>query len=465
MNNALVWLGNELRVADNPALYNASNSNHVVAVTGVCPHQWRNKNRWGDAKINFMLAGIKQLANDLAKRNIALEVVECDDYSQLAKHLVLLAEKHQCQSIHANQAVEFYERQFEGNLENLCYRQNLPLHWHWSATIVHPKHLLKTDGTLYKVFTPFKQRWLRYLSEQGFSCLRAPQKQAPGRVVELPNLNADRHPLWPAGEHVAQQRLHQFIDTAIDAYHDTRDLPATPGTSKLSPYLAAGMVSANQCLSALLADSPYGLWELPKGKNTWLNEIIWREFYRYQLYQLPQLSRDQSYQAEKTPGLNNHDQFDAWCRGETGIPLIDAGMRQLQQQAWMHNRVRMVCAMFLSKQLMIDWRWGEQFFSRHLIDIDQAANNGGWQWSAGTGTDAAPYFRVFNPIRQAERFDPSGHYIKSFVPELAQLTPKDLSKPWGKPGAEGYSPAPMIDLNAARQRYLDARKPQQNLAL
>jgi deoxyribodipyrimidine photo-lyase len=267
--------------------------------------------------------------------------------------------------------------------------------------------------------------------------------------------------LWTAGERAAKLRLNAFVTKQIRAYKDRRDLPAEAATSRLSPYLTAGVISPRQCLLAAAEANGGRLDGGRAGPSCWVSELIWREFYRHVLVGFPRVSMNRAFKekTERVPWRYDGDQFADWCAGRTGVPIVDAGMRELAQTGWMHNRLRMIVAMFLTKDLLIDWRWGERHFMRQLIDGDLASNNGGWQWSASTGTDAAPYFRIFNPYRQGQRYDPAGNYIRQFVPELADVPSDWLHDPNKFPAEErqrlGY-PEPMIDHAAARQQALAA---------
>jgi deoxyribodipyrimidine photo-lyase len=236
-------------------------------------------------------------------------------------------------------------------------------------------------------------------------------------------------------------------------------LPSLSGTSKLSPHLAAGTVSANQCFQKAYSRNRERLVGGNGSIDTWISELIWREFYNHIMAENPRLATGRAFKTETDalPWNRDSEQLELWQRGETGFPFVDAGMRQLNRTGWMHNRLRMVTAQFLAKHLFIDWRLGESYFMSQLVDGDFAANNGGWQWSASTGTDAVPYFRIFNPIRQAERFDPDGAFVRSMIPELAGASAKQTLEPW-KFGGVGSYPKPMIDLSAARDKTLQAWK-------
>ena len=256
--------------------------------------------------------------------------------------------------------------------------------------------------------------------------------------------------------------MARFTSEQIHYYQDERDLPAKPGTSQLSTYLAAGVLSPRQCLHAALGSNNGEFESGSPGVFTWVNELLWREFYKHVLVGFPRVSRHRAFkpETEYLPWRNAPAELAAWQEGRTGVPIVDAAIRQLLATGWMHNRLRMVVAMFLTKNLLIDWREGERFFMRHLIDGDLAANNGGWQWSASTGTDSVPYFRIFNPLSQSERFDSEGQFIKHWLPELAALNKKEVHNPASAGGLFGVAnyPAPIVDLKKSRERALSAFK-------
>jgi deoxyribodipyrimidine photo-lyase len=237
----------------------------------------------------------------------------------------------------------------------------------------------------------------------------------------------------------------------LNEYSDARDLPAQRGTSLLSPYLAIGALSVRQCIAQVLRQDPdHGFY------SHWVTELIWREFYRHLMAAKPHLSYGNCFRpAGENVQWRKPELFEQWCQGQTGVPIVDAGMRQLLRTGWMHNRVRMITAAFLSKLMLIDWHLGETHFMQHLIDGDFASNNGGWQWSASVGADAAPYFRIFNPYRQAEKFDPDGDYVRRFVPELESLPGKQIHQPTPSQCAQLSYPEPIIDYKLARQEAMD----------
>lgn len=248
-----------------------------------------------------------------------------------------------------------------------------------------------------------------------------------------------------AGEAAATARLDEFLAGPVIDYAEARDRPALDGTSRLSPALRMGVISARTCISRALdarRDQPIRA----TGVARWIDELIWRDFYQALLAEHPRVLRE-SFRPEYREIEWNNDRvaFAAWCRGETGFPFVDAAMRQLNGTGWMHNRARMVVASFLVKDLLIDWRWGERYFLDHLFDGDPAANNGGWQWAASTGTDAQPYFRIFNPVAQGRRFDPDGVFVRKYLPELADVATRHIHEPWNSPHPPADYPRPIVD--------------------
>lgn len=269
--------------------------------------------------------------------------------------------------------------------------------------------------------------------------------------------------MWPGERRHVVARLESFIADRARAYAAARDYPADPGTSAVSPYLALGQLSIGECLRAAVVANP-GASPLDAGEagiTTWISELIWREFYIHVMAAFPRVCMGRAFrpETERIAWNDRPDHLRAWATGMTGIPIVDAGMRQLLAEGWMHNRVRMVTAMFLSKNLLLDWRLGEQHFMRHLVDGFLASNNGGWQWSASTGTDAAPYFRIFNPVSQGRRFDPEGAYVRKYVPELCTLDASVIHEPWTIPPLVrprvGY-PDPIVDLGKTREAAIQA---------
>ena len=275
-----------------------------------------------------------------------------------------------------------------------------------------------------------------------------------------PEFKKNDHQL-AVGEAHALDVLNQFIEDQVEFYKVERDFPALKGTSQLSTYLNIGILSIRQCIQALF-NAQQGYFKLDsEGQQTWLDELLWREFYQHILYDFQRVSKHLPFKknTQKIQWRDAPEDLKDWQYGLTGVPIVDAGMRQMLATGWMHNRVRMIVAMFLSKNLLIDWRLGEQWFMQHLVDGDLAANNGGWQWCASTGTDSVPYFRVFNPISQSQKFDANGDYIRRWVPELAHLDAKSIHDPYAKnPNLKLNYPRPIVDLKQSRIRAIEAFK-------
>jgi deoxyribodipyrimidine photo-lyase len=345
------------------------------------------------------------------------------------------------------------------------------LQGHHGGTLLIPGTVKTGADAYYRVFTPFakacreKLRTAPYrlapsVKKQSVTGLPASDDLPKALMVLLSVIPEGLQHAWPATPAAALERLDQFAQTRMAQYQPDRDFPAIPGTSVLSPYLAAGLVSAGQCLHAALVQNQGESDTGQRGIVVWINELLWREFYQHLLFGYPALSMHQPMRVETNAVVwrDAPEDFDAWAKGRTGVPIVDAAMRQLLATGWMHNRLRMVVAMFLTKNLLIDWRLGEAFFMQHLIDGELAANNGGWQWSASTGADSAPYFRVFNPISQSEKFDPQGAFIKHWVPELSTLGGKEIHNPSPVARKALNYPEQIVNLQSSRVRAIEAFK-------
>ena len=480
----LIWFRADLRLRDNRALQAACSGadEGVLAAFALCPGQWREHD-WGDRRVAFVLENLRVLAEGLAERNIPLKLLPLDRFDDVPVALLDLARQHGCGRLDFNEEYEINERRRDRDVRRLFEQAGLEVRAHTDQVLLPPGSVKTGSGGWYSVFTPFRRNWVQTFERQGDGAVRAaPRAQVDWGAARLPGESASatsdplpdyadgyagassRPDLWPAGEDEALSRLRRFTEHRIGDYVDTRDIPSVNGTSTLSPYLAVGVLSPRQCLAAAVkANGGHVDSGSKTGADVWISELVWREFYKHLLVGYPRLSMSRPFRPE-TDRLDWRDapeDFEAWCAGRTGIPIVDAAMRQLERTGWMHNRLRMIVAMFLTKNLLIDWRLGERYFMQQLVDGDLAANNGGWQWSASTGTDAAPYFRVFNPTTQGQRFDPDGAFIRKFVPELAALDAKAIHEP-AKLGAVrlralGY-PEPICDLKSTRQRAIDAFK-------
>ncbi|MDF2529742.1 MAG: phrB, partial [Gammaproteobacteria bacterium] len=368
--------------------------------------------------------------------------------------------------LYFNKQYEYDELNRDEIAIKLFQSESLEVHDFDDQLILAPGRVLSQAKQAFKVFTPFKRKWWATLDEVDQRLVPLPKKQAkmliaPSNVPRsLPGFrSAIDESLWPAGERYAHKQLEQFCERGLFDYSVNRDFPAIDGTSRLSPYLAQGVISARQCLKAVLdvlgAKRVQDIF-LHQGPSVWLNEFVWREFYKHILYFYPRVSKNLPFKPEtqRLAWQNDKGLFKAWCVGNTGFPIVDAAMRQLNATGWMHNRLRMITAMFLTKTLLINWQWGEQYFSEHLIDCDLSANNGGWQWSASTGTDAVPYFRIFNPTTQSQKYDPDGRFIRQYCPELSAFDNKSIHQPYAKQAElakkSGYPP-PIVDYKLNRE--------------
>jgi len=470
---ALVWFRSDLRVADNPALHHACRDadRGVLAVFLVAERQWR-EHEWGDAKVDVVRRSVAALRGDLLELNVPLLIRAAARFEDAPAALLELAAEHGCEALYFNEEYEVNERRRD---EAVCIafaaagRECRSFH---DQTVLPPALLRTVSGYPYTVFTPFRNAWFDHLSRHGLppplpvpspqAALPCPPDRMPARLGKARPVPALAE-LWPAGSAEAQRRLERFAEAAMRAYQERRDLPGEDATSRLSPYLAAGVVSVRHCLEAAVAAGGGALAVCRPGATAWITELVWREFYRHVLLGFPRVSMGRPFKlvTEKVSWRQDEEALAAWQEGRTGVPIVDAGMRELVATGWMHNRVRMIAAQFLAKQLLLDWRLGERHFMRHLADADLANNNGGWQWSASTGTDAAPYFRVFNPYTQGRRYDPDGRYVGRWVAELsglaADVVHDEAPEATAARIARGY-PAPIVDQREARQRAVDAFK-------
>ncbi|MCD0497607.1 deoxyribodipyrimidine photo-lyase [Achromobacter sp. MY14] len=464
--NTLLWLRTDLRMHDNPALAAAAENGTVTALFLAAPEQWRLH---GDApaKVDFWLRNLHELSRSLGERGIPLKLLTVADWSQAPAAIAAFCQAHAISQVHANTEWAINERRRDAAVANALEAIGVDWTLHHGATLLRPGTVQTGKGDCYRVYTPYARTCRERLRSAPIAALPAPRAQTPPdwQADPLPDAFEGYAPpsdavraLWPAGEAAATDRLDAFADGVIDAYKDERDFPSLPATSCLSPYLAAGVLSAGQALRAALVANQGELDSGRAGAATWINELLWREFYLHLLAAYPSLSMHQPMKPETAavPWRDAPDDLRAWQQGKTGIPIVDAAMRQLLTLGWMHNRLRMVTAMFLSKNLLIDWRLGEAWFMEHLVDGDLAANNGGWQWSASTGADAVPYFRVFNPLSQSKRFDPRGVFLREWLPELAHLDDQAIHDPSPMERAAAAYPLPIVDLAQSRLRALEA---------
>lgn len=468
----LVWLRSDLRVRDHRPLFEAARTakRGVITVFVICPEQWREHD-WGAAKVNFIIRTLRIVRKELEKRNIPLLIRATPRFSAVPEVLRHLAREHECDAVYWGDEYEVNERKRDHEAQLSLREAGLIVRTFTDQVLREPDSIQTKQGRFYTVFTPFKRTWIERTNEEGRpEPLGLPKKQpdrvcpsddVPETVDGFPPAAPINH--WPVGEIAARKQLKRFIANSIGKYGAQRDLPAIDGTSRLSPYLAIGSISIRACFDAAVRANNNSLNGRHTSAGTWITELIWREFYRHILVGFPRVCRGRAFRTEtdRIRWSEHQAHFRAWCDGRTGFPIVDAAMRQLTATGWMHNRLRMITAMFLTKDLFINWRWGERFFMNHLIDGDFASNNGGWQWSASTGTDAAPYFRIFNPITQSRKFDPNGVFIRKWVPELKEIEGDAVHDPSELPPLRRSQldyPAPIVDRSKSRERVMKAFK-------
>lgn len=463
--HTLIWFRTDLRIQDNTALQAAAACGApMIACFIATPEQWRQHDM-APIKARFIGDNLKILQQNLSDKGIPLKMLTLASFDKLPAALLSLCQSCNVTHVFANYEYGVNEKRRDQQCETLLTKHDINSHFFHDQTALAPGSVTKPDGGAYKVFTPFSKQWRQRLHwPPGTSA--TPRRQPPpgitGDDIDERAFDLGSRPLiaWQAGEKAAHKKLKQFAKKAMGEYRQQRDLPAVDGTSSLSPYLAIGVLSPRQCLTVAYSALEGSDAVATDNIQCWITEIIWRDFYIHILDQFPRISMHRAFKpaTENLPWSNNKEDFARWCSGQTGIPIIDAAMRQLVETGWMHNRLRMVTAMFLSKNLFIDWRWGERFFMQHLIDGHLASNNGGWQWSASTGTDAVPYFRVFNPTTQGQRFDANGEFIRRFVPELAHLDSKAIHEPKVDLFSGNDYPPAMIDLRESRKAAIEKFK-------
>ncbi|MDF1683647.1 MAG: deoxyribodipyrimidine photo-lyase [Legionellaceae bacterium] len=466
----LMWFRRDLRIDDNPALYQASQTQQgVIALHITTPITWQRHHMSG-VQQDWINLNLDKLDPALAALNIPFIRAQTDNFSSSHEVILDLIQQHKISEVYFNLEYEWDEQERDDLVIKKLQAANIPVYTFHDQCIIPPDQLLNQQKQPYKVFTPYKKTCLAYIQSNP-SIIHSIKKARcqPQIILSSSNLCAykpshtqDISWLKP-GSHAGLNKVQKFIEHKIECYDQTRDIPSIYGTSCISPYLALGIISIRQCLQILIKSTPDQAFNQiidNNGAMTWLSELIWRDFYKMICFKFPKISRNQAFQ-EKTNHLiwsDNQAHLEAWQQGQTGVPIVDAAMRQLNQYGWMHNRLRMVSAMYLTKNLWIDWREGEAYFASKLVDWDFASNNGGWQWSASTGTDAAPYFRVFNPVSQSERFDPTGQFIKHYCPELKNLDHKHIHDPYARNITQLNYPKPLVDLKISRAHAIEQFK-------
>ncbi|MCL9780827.1 deoxyribodipyrimidine photo-lyase [Vibrio sp. S4M6] len=458
----IIWFRRDLRTIDNPALHEAYSKGVREAIYIATPKQWE-QHKLSPLQADFIERHVNHLNHELHSLGIKLACLEATDYSDQTRQICHYCHSQGIEVIYLNQELELNEC-----LRDKCVGENgFRTISHQCDTVAPLGSVLNKQGSMFKVFTPFKKAWLTYVQANGIQVSPSPQQDSNARHSNLESSNYCQFKYqkadstnWPLIDTVIDQVIPQFFTNKLADYKTHRDFPAIKGTSGLSPYLAIGALSPRWLVHLLIQRSPEVLYDTNRPDFSWLNELIWRDFYKHLLFHHPTLIKGRGFNPkyDQLNWLNDKQDFQAWCEGTTGYPLVDAAMSQLLKTGWMHNRLRMVVASFLTKHLLVDWRWGEAFFMQHLIDGDFSANNGGWQWAASTGCDAQPYFRIFNPITQSEKFDPQGDFIRKFIPELRSVPDKYIHFPhqYLQENDLGNSyPPPIVEHKFARARAIE----------
>ncbi len=414
---AIFWFRRDLRLEDNTALTKALLHEKEVIPLFIFDENITDELPENDPRISFIYKKLKEINERLNKTGHSILCLKGNPH-QIWKQLIL---EYDISSVYINKDYEPYARQRDENIHSLLTASSIRMESFKDQVIFEENEILKNDGLPYTIFTPYKNKWLANFKEL--------DKAQPLTTDNFYTSNFNFPSLEELGFTASKITVRDYDLSIANSYGDTRDFPSVDGTSYLSPHLRFGTISIRQIISSLS-----GSYEV------FLSELIWREFFMQILYHFPKVvSNNFRSKYDAIQWRNNEEEFKKWCDGNTGYPMVDAGMRQLNETGYMHNRVRMVTAGFLCKHLLIDWRWGEAYFATKLLDYDLSANNGNWQWAAGTGCDAAPYFRVFNPSEQLKKFDKQLDYVKKWVPEV--LTQK--------------YPQPMVEHKMARLRALE----------
>ena len=465
---ALVWFRSDLRLQDNPALRNAFEQSKNVHAIFIFSNNQLKKHNEANVKIDFLKSNLFLLEDKLNKLNVPLTIINSGGFDNDASLIEQFIEKKNIKKVFWNNQFGEDEAKRDKLVKILLDKKNIDYETYNDQIIYEPGFLKTGQGLPYSVFTPFKRKWIenfemdfldieyRYETRNNLN-YSSNVRDFDFNYKKTHQVNME---LWPAGEDEAETRLLRFLNEKAIDYSKNRNDPILDGTSRISPYLALGIISSKKCILEALKINNFEFNSGHIGVTKWIDEIIWREFYKNIMFSFPKVSKGQPFQdySKAIIWRHNEDEFNAWKEGRTGFPIVDAAMRQLLNEGWMHNRLRMVVAMFFTKNMLHDWRLGEAYFMQNLIDGDFASNNGGWQWSSSTGTDAAPYFRIFNPITQSTNFDKEGTFIKKYVPELKDLDKSVIHNPSIEHRKYCKYPEPILDLKESRLRAIDAFK-------
>jgi deoxyribodipyrimidine photo-lyase len=466
--DALVWFRSDLRLEDNPALRNAFERSKKVHAIFIFSNKQLKKHNEANVKIDFIIKNLFLLEKKLTKLNVPLTIIKSDGFHDDNYLIKKFIEKKNIDKAFWNNQFGEDETIRDKLVQNHLESKNIKVTTFNDQIVYEPGFLKTGQGLPYSVFTPFKRKWIENF-EMDFLDIKY-QHQPRESLNYSSNIrdfdfnfetthkvNMD---LWPAGEDEAETKLLKFLNDKVINYSKNRNDPILDGTSRISPYLASGIISSKKCILEALKINNFEFSSGHIGVTKWIDEIVWREFYKNIMFSFPKVSMGQPFQdySKAIKWRYDENEFIAWKEGNTGFPIVDAAMRQLIHEGWMHNRLRMVVAMFFTKNMLHDWRLGEAYFMQNLIDGDFSSNNGGWQWSSSTGTDAAPYFRIFNPITQSTNFDKNGEFIKKYVPELKDLDKSVIHNPSKEHRKYCNYPQPILDLKESRLRAIKSFK-------
>ena len=454
------WFRNDLRLHDNLGIFALAEHVEEWLPIFVVDSDLEQRTASAAPRVRFLFDCLRQLDKDLSRRGIELRILRGQPEALIPEWM---AKTNAALVTWCNASTPWGQRR-DARVAQAVARMGGRSMGVDDHTVFGPDEIKTRMGGNYSVYTPYRNEWWRTWDESprwspsGTRLPRSPiimKGQTTEAKVDLPVDEKGTVRLPRGGEASARRRLNSFLEGPARRYHVDRDRPDLDGTSRLSPYLRFGSISIRRCFSeglrAIEADP-----SKREGISKWLDELIWREFYNAVLVHSPHvLSGSFRPEYDELNWSGSIQDFEAWCTGQTGYPFVDAGMRQLRATGWMHNRVRMVVASFLSKDLRVDWRKGERFFWDSLVDGDPASNNGGWQWAASTGTDAQPYFRIFNPVSQGKKWDPDGKYVRRWIPELRSVDARWIQNPWDDPRADVDYPRPIVDHSVQRTRTLD----------
>lgn len=423
----LFWFRRDLRETDNTGLYHALHDGKAVVPAFVFDENILNKLPKNDARVGFIHQQISTLHQNFSSFGSGMVTEKGNPIELILKW----CDKYAITAVYTNEDYEPYAQERDKTIAEKLEERNIVFKTFKDQVLFAPNEVLKKDNTPYKVYTPYARVWIAKMEAEGIP--NFPSENALHKLYKIPQNSI------PTLQEMGFEKGHHHIPEGVnssalmDTYEATRNFPALDSTSRLGIHLRFGSISAR----ALISKAQKSV------NNTFLKELVWREFFMQILWHYPH-TKTQSFkpQYDRILWRNNEEEFQKWCEGNTGYPLVDAGMRELNRTGFMHNRVRMLVGSFLCKHLLIDWRWGEAYFAEKLLDYEQSSNVGNWQWVAGCGVDAAPYFRVFNPTEQVKKFDKDHEYIKKWVPEYQSLN----------------YPSPVVDHKAARERCLTTYK-------